>query len=170
LSPIKYVTSIVQLQKSANNMRAHLRAAWVPETSSLSHDTWQLRTPGEQRVRLAHLKGRVVFLNFWSTTCAPCIAELPGIERLRASLKNEPVDFMAVALEHQDRVRQFLSTMPFDLPVYLSDGSLPRNLEPTPFPTTYILNRDGLAVVKEIGAVNWDTEPARAFIRALAGQ
>ena len=37
-------------------------------------------------VRLADLKGRVVLLNFWATWCAPCVREMPSLDRLQAAL------------------------------------------------------------------------------------
>ena len=38
------------------------------------------------RVGLADFKGRVVLLNFWATWCAPCIREMPSLDRLQAAL------------------------------------------------------------------------------------
>jgi len=86
---------------------------WVPETSSRLHDDWRFRPLDGKPLTLAGLKGNVVFLNFWSTTCAPCIAEMPGIERLYDSLKNERVAFLMLAQDEDvQRIREFLKATP----------------------------------------------------------
>ncbi|HAH32874.1 MAG TPA: hypothetical protein DCL44_11230 [Elusimicrobia bacterium] len=59
---------------------------------------------------LKDLKGKVVFLDFWATWCAPCVASLPHINRLHEALKGEPVVFIAVTDESTDTITAFLTT------------------------------------------------------------
>ena len=44
-----------------------LPRAWVPQTSGAAHDDWQLEGLDGKKVNFSQLRGRVVFLNFWST-------------------------------------------------------------------------------------------------------
>ena len=50
-------------------------------------------------VRLADFKGRVVLLNFWATWCAPCIREMPSLDRLQAALKDRDLAVLAVSID-----------------------------------------------------------------------
>ena len=144
-----------------------LPAAWLPEVSSRQHDSWMARTLDGREVRLGDFKGNVVFLNFWSTTCAPCIEEMAGIESLLDSVKNERVAFLAVTQEDESIVREFLKKHPLRMPVYLSGEHLPPDLLPFGVPTTFILDTRGAAVLRHIGPVNWDDGAVRAYIRGL---
>ena len=50
-------------------------------------------------VRLSSLRGRVVVVNFWSPTCAPCHDEAPILARAASSYASEGVVFLGVAFE-----------------------------------------------------------------------
>lgn len=75
----------------------------LPTDASAAHDHWTFHPLGGKPTTIGDFKGKVVFLNFWSTSCGPCIAEMPGIERLQASLRSEPVAFLAVTQESAKR-------------------------------------------------------------------
>jgi thiol-disulfide isomerase/thioredoxin len=149
---------------------ARLPKPWVPATGRLVHDRWSVRPLGGEPGTLSELKGKVVFLNFWSTSCTPCIAEMPGIERLHESMKSEPVAFLAVTQEEEKVVRSFLQEVPLRVPIYLGDKAAPADLRAVAFPSTFILDRDGRVVYREVGAKNWDDEDVRIFIRNLEKQ
>src|SRR6185369_6976877 len=42
------------------------------------------------RVRLSNLRGKTVVLNFWTTTCQPCLEEMPSLADLAKILKTRP--------------------------------------------------------------------------------
>src|SRR5271170_1291972 len=115
LRPVRHNQEAVFPDSSKN-----LPAAWLPEFTGQQHDGWRVRGLGGNEVTLGDFKGKVVFLNFWSTTCEPCIAEMPGIEGLRISQKDEKVAFLAVTEDDDSTVREFLKKHTLQVPVYLS--------------------------------------------------
>jgi thiol-disulfide isomerase/thioredoxin len=145
-----------------------LPAAWVPESSAGLHDSWKLRTLDGQQVTLASFRGRIAFLNFWSTSCAPCIAEMPGIEALLNSVPNDQIAFLAVTQDSEGTVRRFLKERTLKIPIYLSAGDPPSDLLTTGIPTSVILDARGAAVLRDEGAVNWNTDEVRSYIQGLA--
>jgi thiol-disulfide isomerase/thioredoxin len=134
------------------------------------HDDWQIRSLEGKPVQLAAFKGKVIFLNFWATSCGPCVAEIPGIEGLYDSVKNENVAFLAVSQEKPERMHEFLEKNRLTVPIYLAEEKLPPDLPVLAIPVTYILDRNGKAVFRSVGAANWDDDSARSFIRALETQ
>jgi thiol-disulfide isomerase/thioredoxin len=64
----------------------------VPETRFLD--------AAGREMALGDLKGRVLLVNFWATWCAPCIEELPSLDRLQADMGSK--DFTVLAI-NEDR-------------------------------------------------------------------
>src|SRR5207248_6498432 len=52
---------------------------------------------GKQR-SLSSFKGKVVYIDFWATTCGPCVQEIPMMKKLQADFANEEIVFLQVSL------------------------------------------------------------------------
>lgn len=48
---------------------------------------------------LSKLKGKVVYVDFWASWCAPCRASLPASRELRRTLKDEPIVFLYLSMD-----------------------------------------------------------------------
>lgn len=59
------------------------------------------------KFRISDLKGNLVFVHFWFTTCATCIAEMPTITKLYDEYKNEKVKFLAISFNDQKTLQTF---------------------------------------------------------------
>ncbi len=120
-------------------------------------------------VSLGELGGKAVFLNIWATWCGPCRAEMPNIEALYASLKNEQdIVFILAAEDQEEVVKAFLKDKPLDAPVYLMDEASKKKLKITGFPTTMILSKEGEVVFSQVGSAAWDGGTTKEFLLALA--
>ena len=47
-------------------------------------------------VSLKDLKGQIVFIDIWSTTCLPCMAEIPYLKKLQEEFKNDEIKFVSI--------------------------------------------------------------------------
>src|SRR5438105_812295 len=48
---------------------------------------------------LSDYKGKIVFINFWASWCAPCQEELPELDRLAAHYKGKNVRVVAINVD-----------------------------------------------------------------------
>jgi len=140
---------------------------WLPESPGGLHEDWAVQALDGRTVPLSTFRGKVVFLNFWATYCAPCLEEMPGIDRLHNSLRNDQVAFLAVSREEGSTVKAFLLTKRLAIPVYVLRQELPPQIPVSGIPVTYILDRSGRARYRWQGPVNWDDDDVRSFLRKL---
>lgn len=123
----------------------------------------------EQRVPLADLKGKVVFINFWATWCPPCKAEMPSIQILKDKFKdNDKVVFMLVEIESEkEKANTFMKAGNMDLPIYYPGSSIPREWLGGSIPTTVILDKEGNTVAHHAGMADYSKKEVFEFIMDL---
>lgn len=123
----------------------------------------------EQRVPLADLKGKVVFINFWATWCPPCKAEMPSIQILKDKFKdNDKVVFMLVEIESEkEKANTFMKAGNMDLPIYYPGSSIPREWLGGSIPTTVILDKEGNTVAHHAGMADYSKKEVFEFITDL---
>lgn len=117
----------------------------------------------------ADFGGKVVLVNVWATWCAPCVREMPTLDRLEAALGGADFAVVAVAVDRQGlpAVARFYETHgianlhPFVDPSY----AVPRALGVVGLPTTVLLDRAGREIGRLVGGAEWDSPEAIALIR-----
>ncbi len=119
-------------------------------------------------VRLADFEGRVVLLNFWATWCAPCVREMPSLDRLQAALEDRGLAVLAVSIDRGGAkvIRPFAKRLGLErLGLYHDPkGALFKAFGVTGLPTTFLIDRRGRIVGAYPGAAEWDEPEARALI------
>lgn len=104
-------------------------------------------------VDLRALAGRPFVLNFWLTTCEPCIREMPAL----ASISDDNDDLVVVGVnfgESPDQINTFLDTFEVDVdfPILLDlDGDVTFDYEVVALPTSYFIDRDGIIRYRRVG-------------------
>lgn len=122
-------------------------------------------------VTIEAFRGKLVVLNLWAQWCAPCIEELPSLDRLAGLLP--PDEFAVVALT-KDQVgdtvskRAFDSLSPQHLRFYLDPtGDVAREVGERGLPTTLVLGPDGTPLLYREGETQWDSEDMISLLRKL---
>lgn len=105
------------------------------------------------------LNGKVVVLNFWFTSCPPCLKEIPELNKLVEEYKGKDVVFLGLATDDKQTIEEFLKEKPFKYEIIPSATQLMfRFLQPdekgkleTKFPTHIVVDRTGKKTVYETG-------------------
>ena len=121
---------------------------------------------------LSDLRGKVVFLNFWATWCPPCRDEMPSMESLYQRFKDSGLEIIAVnLLESRREVSAFMEQYNLSFPaVFDLRGSVGSTYGAHAIPTTYIIDRRGLAVARLVGSIDWYTPSVIAAFEALLAE
>lgn len=130
---------------------------------------WTLINDENQSVRLSDLSDKPIFINFWATWCAPCIAEMPSIEKLYFDYKDD-VHFVIATYENKPLVDAFLKKQELNLPVYHYQTKEPMLMQSKTIPATFILNTKGEIVVSEKGTSNWNSTSVRELLDQLVAE
>jgi cytochrome c biogenesis protein CcmG, thiol:disulfide interchange protein DsbE len=122
-----------------------------------------------KNMQLADLKGKVVVLNFWFSSCPPCIEEAPALNRLQSQIAPQGGMVLGVNVDDNEAdYRKFLQEYGVNFPTY-RDAEKKINLAygTTVFPETYIIDREGKIARKVIGPQEWDRGENYAFLESL---
>ena len=61
---------------------------------------------GNGTVELSKYRGKVVYLDFWASWCAPCLVAIPEIEEMRSEFPSEEFQILAVNLDQKKKKAQ----------------------------------------------------------------
>ena len=76
-----------------------------------------------EKLSFNDLIGKTIVVNWWATTCAPCIVEMPGLNKLVEQYKENPnVVFIAIAHDKKEDVTRFLESREYDYIQTLSNN------------------------------------------------
>jgi len=145
-----------------------------------------------KRVSLSGLKGKITFLHFWGSWCPPCLREFPSLNQLHSVIKKRYLNDVEMVMmqlrEPFDASMKWVNQHGFsDLPLYdsgvkdsgtttlmLKDGSqINDRVIARVFPSTYVLDRNGLVIFSHHGPVSDWLEYIAFFdhaVKATAGK
>lgn len=119
----------------------------------------------------ADLRGKVVLVNFWATSCVTCVAEMPKLVEAWQQYAPRGYETVAVAMsyDHPNAVAEFAKSraLPFRVALDASGEVARRFGNVSVTPTTYLLDKRGRVLEKYVGEPDWQEFRARVE-RALA--
>lgn len=113
-----------------------------------------------QQLSTAQLQGQVVLVNFWATSCAACVAEMPQIVATHEKFRNRGYQTLAVAMAYDPPayVADFAETrkLPFGV-VIDNTGDIAKGFGDVKLtPTSFLINKRGQIVKRYVGKPDFD--------------
>jgi thiol-disulfide isomerase/thioredoxin len=118
---------------------------------------------------LRNFENKVLFINYWATWCNPCLAEMPSMAELYNQYKeNNNIVFLYLSKEDADTIIDYIpkNLSLEQLPIYkiVTDDDL---FSTRGIPTTFIVNRNGEIVVKDVGSAAWNDQSVVDYLDKL---
>ena len=124
--------------------------------------TMQFETVGGGApLSLAPLRGKPTLLNFWATWCAPCISELPLIDRFQREHQAAGWQVVGLAVDRAEPVTEFLAKRPVGFAIGLAglEGvELSERMGNTggALPFSVVFDRRGQVIQRKLGLIKPD--------------
>jgi len=130
----------------------------------------KLQNTAGRYVRLDDFRGKIVFLNFWTTWCPSCITEMPSMEKLHRKLLGKNFAMVTVNIkESASRVKKFFEKYNLTFTALLdTNGEVSTEFGIGAIPTTFILDKSGKIVGRITGPREWDNRKSVALFEQLA--
>ena len=166
------IGSVAFVKYAESTIADRLTAPELPKELKENFDFRYSTLTGETKY-VSGLKGKVVFVNFWGTWCIPCVAEMPTIQKLYDSYRNDTdvVFVIASRLDNAAQIKAFAAKHNYTLPFYIiSDKDIPASMNFNQYPTTFIYAKDGSVAMKHVNASDWADTSVISFINKLKAQ
>ena len=127
-----------------------------------------VKLAGTQEVVLTEDAPRLILLNVWATWCAPCVEEMPSLDKLEAELGGERFEVVTVSMaQGMDKVAPFFKKANIsNLKPYIDDsGDFSRAMGAFGLPVSYLI-KDGKVLRQIVGPADWASKEAREIIQA----
>lgn len=142
---------------TALNTKARETLKAMQETNQFDKDkpiSMAFRAMDGRQVNLENLRGKVVLLDFWSMSCAPCIKEMPHLKTMYDKYKNLGFEIIGIAAEGdgaKDIVMNILNKNNATWPQRLDRGkdaivNYHRYYSIKSLPTVWLLDKQGILV------------------------
>jgi len=128
-----------------------------------------LNDPTGQPVSLREFRGKIVFINFWTTWCLACVIEMPSMEKLHQKFKDKDFAMIAINLqESASTVISFFKEYKLTFTALLDiTGDVGAGFGIRAIPTTLILDKQGKLIGKVLGPREWNSSEAFALFEYL---
>ena len=125
-----------------------------------------------EKISSNSLRGKVVMVNFWATSCTTCVAEMPEMVETYNKYKAQGLEFVAVAMQYDraDYVLNFAQTrqLPFKVALDVKGEAAEAYGDVAMTPTTFVLDKQGKILKRYVGKPEF-AELHKLLETAIAG-
>jgi len=108
-----------------------------------------------EKITPESLRGKVVMVNFWATSCTTCVGEMPKMVDTYNKFKAQGLEFVAVAMSYDapNYVMNYAETrqLPFKVALDVSGEAAKAYGNVSMTPTTFVIGKDGKILKRYLG-------------------
>jgi thiol-disulfide isomerase/thioredoxin len=121
---------------------------------------------------LSQFRGKVIYLDFWASWCAPCRTSFPLLNQLYEKLRQQNFAVLAVNLdEDKANAEKFLREIPVNFKVLNdSDGKVSDQFVVDTMPTSFLIDKNGVVQKIHHGFVSDDIKEIEVKVNELIQQ
>jgi peroxiredoxin len=113
------------------------------------------RTLNGEQIAMESLRGKVVMVNFWATSCSTCVQEMPEMIETYKKYSDRGLEFIAVAMSYDppNYVLNYSESRQLPFKVALdTDGQTAKSFGDVKLtPTTFVIGKDGSILKRYVG-------------------
>lgn len=118
-----------------------------------------LTTLDGKQISLASLRGKVVLINFWATSCPGCVKEMPQLAETYRKFHGRGLEMVAVAMSYDppEYVRNYTlqHALPFTVALDTNGKAAQAFNQVRLTPTTFIIGKDGHILQQTLGELDF---------------
>jgi thiol-disulfide isomerase/thioredoxin len=126
----------------------------------------------DKELKLGAYKGKTVLVNFWATWCAPCVKEMPSLDKLQSEMGKDRFTVLPLSLDgpSKPKVAPFYADRKLaNLGIYFDKGrKVQQALDVSVLPTSILVDGQGREIGRLEGEADWDSPEALALMKAAA--
>ncbi len=109
---------------------------------------FQAQTIFGKSIDINYFKGKITILNFWFSGCAPCIAEIPGFNKIVEKYGKEKINYLGICLDQVQDIETFLQEHKWRFEQIANGADIVRNVFKMEwgFPTTFIVDTNAIII------------------------
>jgi len=114
--------------------------------------SFTLRGVDGKSVALSDLRGKVVLMDFWATWCAPCVQELPDLQKLNAQFASRGLVVVGMTISSPAAdVKRMKAAKGLSYPLLMADDKTVAAYNGVPPPKTLLIDRTGHIIDTVVG-------------------
>jgi thiol-disulfide isomerase/thioredoxin len=134
-------------------MRTFLTGLWLLALPLVAHalargdaapDIWGKRMDNGVELKLSQLRGKIVYVDFWATWCAPCRVSLPLLNQMRKDFAGRGFEVLGVDIDKDDKqARKVMQALGIEYPSIRVEESTYEWYDVSAMPSAYVVDRKG---------------------------
>lgn len=128
--------------------------------------------PDAKSYDLQQFKGKVVYVDFWASWCAPCVQSFSFMNTLNHDFKDKGLQILAINMdENASDAQNFLTKYPAKFTVLTdSNQQCAKAFDVKAMPSSYLIDRNGVIRHEHLGFRSGETEKLQTLIKQLLAE